>query len=44
MGHHAVIVNNFSFWYGDFQALNKLTHLQYPGDEDYGADRTIWLW
>ncbi len=25
MGNHAVIVNNFSFWYGDFQALNKLT-------------------
>ena len=25
MGTHAVTVNNFSFWYGDFQALNKLT-------------------
>jgi len=25
MGTHAVTVNNFSFWYGNFQALNKLT-------------------
>ena len=25
MGTHAVTVNNFSFWYGNFQALNKLS-------------------
>ena len=25
MGTHAVTVNNFSFWYGNFQALNQLT-------------------